>query len=132
MIRFYCLENRGGGASLMAKAAISSHATALYSLAIIQFNGNGGTKKDKDLKAGEALCTRSTFLGHVNALRELGHCLQDGYGVTKNIAKGRRFLVQANAWELASILPAYYFRTHQDTRLQPFEPWLKNLNGGNR
>lgn len=132
MIRFYCLENRGGGASLMAKAAISSHAAALYSLAIIQFNGSGGTKKDKDLKAGVALCARSAFLGHVDALRELGHCLQDGYGVTKNITEGRRFLVQANARELASILPAHYFRAHQDTRLQSFEPWLKNLNGGNR
>lgn len=116
----------------MAKAAISSHAAALYSLAIIQFNGSGGTKKDKDLKAGVALCARSAFLGHVDALRELGHCLQDGYGVTKNITEGRRFLVQANARELASILPAHYFRAHQDTRLQPFEPWLKNLNGGNR
>jgi len=59
----------------MANAAISSHAAALYSLAIIEFNGNGGTNKDKDLKAGEALCARSAFLGHVNALRELGHSL---------------------------------------------------------
>ena len=36
----------------MAKAAIASHAPALYSLAIIQFNGSGGCKKGKDLKAG--------------------------------------------------------------------------------
>ncbi|XP_022151827.1 F-box protein At1g67340, partial [Momordica charantia] len=40
MIRFYCLQNRGSGASLMAKAAICSHAPALYSLAVIQFNGS--------------------------------------------------------------------------------------------
>ncbi|GAV66508.1 zf-MYND domain-containing protein/Sel1 domain-containing protein [Cephalotus follicularis] len=104
MIRFYCLQNRGSGASLMAKAAISSHAPSLYSLAVIQFNGSGGSKNDKDLRAGVALCARAAFLGHIDALRELGHCLQDGYGVRQNIAEGRRFLVQANARELAAVL----------------------------
>ncbi|XP_023770118.1 F-box protein At1g67340 [Lactuca sativa] len=102
MIRFYCLQNRGSGASLMAKAAINSHAPALYSLAVIQFNGSGGLKTDKNLRAGVALCARAAFLGHIDALRELGHCLQDGYGVRQNIAEGRRFLVQANARELAA------------------------------
>ncbi|KAL3511439.1 hypothetical protein ACH5RR_030840 [Cinchona calisaya] len=104
MIRFYCLHNRGSGAALMAKAAISSHAPALYSLSVIQFNGSGGSKTDKDLRAGVALCARAAFLGHIDALRELGHCLQDGYGVKQNIAEGRRFLVQANARELAAVL----------------------------
>ncbi|KAK1259721.1 F-box protein [Acorus gramineus] len=107
MIRFYCLQNRGSGASLMAKAAMGSHASALYSLAVIQFNGSGGTKNDKDLRAGVALCARAAFLGHVDALRELGHCLQDGYGVRQNVAEGRRFLVQANARELARALPCW-------------------------
>ncbi|KAK6930817.1 Zinc finger, MYND-type [Dillenia turbinata] len=104
MIRFYCLQNRGGGASLMAKAAIGSHAPALYSLAVIQFNGSGGSKTDKHLRTGVALCARAAFLGHIDALRELGHCLQDGYGVRQNIAEGRRFLIQANARELAAVL----------------------------
>ncbi|KAF9686181.1 hypothetical protein SADUNF_Sadunf03G0131900 [Salix dunnii] len=104
MIRFYCLQNRGSGASLMAKAAISSYAPALYSLAVIQFNGSGGSKSDKDLRAGVALCARAAFLGHIDALRELGHCLQDGYGVRQNVTEGRRFLVQANARELAAVL----------------------------
>ncbi|CAN0896132.1 F-box protein At1g67340 [Linum grandiflorum] len=104
MIRFYCLANRGSGASLMAKAAINSHARSLYSLAVIQFNGSGGSKSDKDLRAGVALCARAAFLGHIDALRELGHCLQDGYGVRQNVAEGRRFLVQANARELAAVL----------------------------
>ncbi|KAF8018422.1 hypothetical protein BT93_H3341 [Corymbia citriodora subsp. variegata] len=104
MIRFYCLQSRGSGASLMAKAAIGSHAPALYSLAVIQFNGSGGSKNDKDLRAGVALCARAAFLGHVDAMRELGHCLQDGYGVRQNVAEGRRFLVQANARELAAVL----------------------------
>lgn len=107
MIRFYCLQNRGSGASLMAKAAIKSHAPALYSLALIQFNGSGGTKNDKDLRAAVALCVRAAYLGHVDALRELGHCLQDGYGVRKDVEEGRRLLVQANACELASILRAF-------------------------
>ncbi|KAF6150090.1 hypothetical protein GIB67_002872 [Kingdonia uniflora] len=104
MIRFYCLKSRSTGASLMAKAAICSHAPALYSLAVIQFNGSGGSKNDKDLRAGVALCARAASLGHIDALREVGHCLQDGYGVRQNIAEGRRFLVQANARELASVL----------------------------
>ncbi|THU46100.1 hypothetical protein C4D60_Mb09t01380 [Musa balbisiana] len=104
MIRFYCLQNRGSGASLMARSAMGSHAAALYSLAVIQFNGSGGDKGDKDLHAGVALCARAAFLGHVDALRELGHCLQDGYGVRRNVAEGRRFLVQANARELAAVL----------------------------
>ncbi|KAJ0242927.1 F-box protein [Hirschfeldia incana] len=104
MIRFYCLQNRGNGTSLMAKAAIRSHAPSLYSLAVIQFNGSGGSKNDKDLRAGVALCARAAFLGHVDALRELGHCLQDGYGVPQKVSEGRRFLVQANARELIAVL----------------------------
>ncbi|KAL8121334.1 F-box protein At1g67340-like [Apium graveolens] len=106
MIRFYCLHNRGTGASLLAKAAIRSHAPALYALSVIQFNGSGGSKTDKDLRAGVALCARAAFLGHIDALRELGHCLQDGYGVSQNVGEGRRFLVQANARELAGVLQA--------------------------
>ncbi|VVA35723.1 PREDICTED: F-box [Prunus dulcis] len=57
------MQNRGSGASLMAKG----------------LNGSGGSQKEKDLRAGVALCTRATSLSHVDALRELGHCLQDGY-----------------------------------------------------
>ncbi|KAL3643181.1 hypothetical protein CASFOL_013996 [Castilleja foliolosa] len=90
----------------MAKAAIASHAPALYSLSVVQFNGSGGSKNDKDLRAGVAIYARAALLGHVDALRELGHCLQDGYGVRQSIAEGRRFLVQANARELALVLAA--------------------------
>ncbi|CAL0319852.1 unnamed protein product [Lupinus luteus] len=106
MIRFYCLKNRASGLSLMAKAAMKSHAQALYSLAVIQFNGSGGTKRDKDLRAGVALCARASLLGHIDALRELGHCLQDGYGVKQNVSEGRRLLVKANALELAFVIRA--------------------------
>ncbi|XP_020212719.1 F-box protein At1g67340 [Cajanus cajan] len=106
MIRFYCLQNRGSGLSLMAKAAMKSHAAALYSLAVIQFNGSGGSKRSKDLSAGVALSMRASLLGHIDALRELGHCLQDGYGVRQNVAQGRRLLVEANVRELACVLRA--------------------------
>ncbi|KAL8143942.1 hypothetical protein V2J09_016974 [Rumex salicifolius] len=102
MVRFYCSGHRGSGASLMAKAAVKSHAPALYSLAVIHFNGSGGTKTNKNLRGGAALCARAASLGHVDALRELGHCLQDGYGVIRSVADGRRLLVQANARELAT------------------------------
>ncbi|KAE8670872.1 F-box protein [Hibiscus syriacus] len=77
MIRFYCLKNRRSGESLMAKPAIKSHTPSICSLAVIQFNGSGSSKINKELRAGVALCERAAFLGHVGALRELGHCLQD-------------------------------------------------------
>lgn len=112
MIEFYCLKNRGSGASLMAKAAIKSHPLALYSLAIVQFNGSGGSKSDKNLRAGVALCGRAAYLGHIDALRELGHCLQDGYGVPQNASEGRRLLIEANARELASITNSSLRRLH--------------------
>jgi TPR repeat protein len=71
---------------------------------VIQFNGSGGAKSDRDLRAGAALCARAAALGHVDALRELGHCLQDGYGVRRDPAEGRRLLVAANARELTLAL----------------------------
>ncbi|WVZ67623.1 hypothetical protein U9M48_016675 [Paspalum notatum var. saurae] len=106
MIRFYCLGSRSGGAALLARAASGGHAAALYSLAVIQFNGSGGAKSDRDLRAGAARCARAAALGHVDALRELGHCLQDGYGVRRDPAAGRRLLVAANARELTLALTA--------------------------
>nr|GEX84919.1 hypothetical protein [Tanacetum cinerariifolium] len=105
MIEFYCFQNWGQGASLMARAAVKAHAPALYSLAIIQFNGSGGTKNKKDLIAGVTLCARAAVLGHIDAVRELGHCLKDGYGVTKNIVAGQRFLIEANIRELTANNP---------------------------
>ncbi|KAJ7515760.1 hypothetical protein O6H91_22G026700 [Diphasiastrum complanatum] len=106
MIRFYCLGYRGAGASLMSKAAMVAHTSALHSLAIIQFNGSGGIRKDKDLKAGMILCAKAAALGHVDAIRELGHCLQDGYGVLQNVVEGRRLLLEANAREAAAAVVA--------------------------
>ncbi|KAF7838843.1 F-box protein [Senna tora] len=103
MIQFYCFQNRGSGISLLASAASKYHAPSLYSLAVTQFNGSGSLTSEKNLKAGVALCLRAAITGHIGALRELGHCLQDGYGVRQNIAEGRRLLVHANVRELALV-----------------------------
>ncbi|KAG0529798.1 hypothetical protein BDA96_05G128200 [Sorghum bicolor] len=99
MVRFYCIGGRATGAALLARAAAGGHAAALYALAVVQFNGSGGVKADKDPRAGVALCARAAWLGHVPALRELGHCLQDGYGARRDAATGRRFLLHAAARE---------------------------------
>ncbi|KAI5056338.1 hypothetical protein GOP47_0028156 [Adiantum capillus-veneris] len=106
MIRFYCFSEREKGAALMAHAALKPHAPALHSLAIIQFNGSGGSRKDKNLKNGASLCAKAASHGHVDAIRELGHCLQDGYGMPKNVAEGRRLLLEANAREAAAAVAA--------------------------
>lgn len=70
MIRFYYLFDLRGGAALLNKAAMSSHAAALYSLAVIRFNGSEGSRQDKDGTAGaHQLCARAASLGHVDAAR---------------------------------------------------------------
>ncbi|KAJ3697291.1 hypothetical protein LUZ61_000996 [Rhynchospora tenuis] len=106
MIKFYALGSRPTGAALMARAAMRRHAAALYSLAVIQFNGSGGSKHDRDLRAGFALCFRAAGCGGLDALRELAYCLQDGYGVKRSISSGRRLLVLAASLELGYLAPA--------------------------
>ncbi|CAI5496289.1 unnamed protein product [Closterium sp. Naga37s-1] len=103
-IKFYCLGDHQHGATLLAKAALAAHPHALHSLAVIHFNGSGGTRHDRDLVAGVLLCARAAAAGHVEALRELGHCLQDGYGVQRDIPEGRRMLQEANVREAARAL----------------------------
>ena len=105
-VRFYCLGSRAAGAALLARAAAGGHAAALYALSVVRFNGSGGGKADKDPRAGVALCTRAAWLGHVPALRELGHCLQDGYGARRDAAAGRHLLLHAAARELAAVSSA--------------------------
>ncbi|KAG2602985.1 F-box protein At1g67340-like [Panicum virgatum] len=129
MIRFYCLGSRSSGAALLARAAVGGHAAALYSLAVIQFNGSGGAKSDRDLRAGAALCARAAALGHVNALRELGHCLQDGYGVRRDPAEGRRLLVAANARELTLALAAAAASRHPFAAALPLGAAVEGAGG---
>ncbi|CAI5952841.1 unnamed protein product [Closterium sp. NIES-65] len=103
-IKFYCLGDHQHGATLLAKAALAAHPHALHSLAVIHFNGSGGTRHDRDLVAGVLLCARAAAAGHVEALRELGHCLQDGCGVQRDVPEGRRMLQEANVREAARAL----------------------------
>lgn len=113
MIKFYALGNRPTGAALMARAAMRRHAAALYSLAVIQFNGSGGSRHDRDLRAGFALCCRAAACGGLDALRELAYCLQDGYGVKRSIVSGRRLLIVAASLELEyHLVPAAEEHVH--------------------
>jgi hypothetical protein len=54
-IHFYC---RDLGVVLMTEDAIVSHLTSLNYLVATQFNGSGGSKKDKDLKERVLLCEK--------------------------------------------------------------------------
>lgn len=99
-VKFHCLGARASGAALLARAAIGGNAPAMYALAVVQFNGSGGGKADRDPRAGVVLCAHAAWLGHLPALRELGHCLQDGYGARRDDAAGRWLLLHAAAREL--------------------------------
>ncbi|KAG6470525.1 hypothetical protein ZIOFF_071598 [Zingiber officinale] len=109
MIECYCLGLRRDGCHThtrkglryLLRASRRGHAAATYSLAVIFFNGTGMGKSQENLSTGFSLCQRATQLGYVDAMRELGHCLQDGYGVAKDVPRGRRLLVDANTRELA-------------------------------
>lgn len=69
---------------------------AHHTLAIMHFNGSGGGRKDKDPEAGAALCARGNILfGSIPAKRELGHCLQDAFGVEQNVPLGKQLLAEA-------------------------------------
>ena len=46
-ITFYCLEDWQRGAKLVARAAMMGHSKALHCLAIIHFNGSGGSRNDR-------------------------------------------------------------------------------------
>ncbi|KAJ6832059.1 uncharacterized protein M6B38_345350 [Iris pallida] len=100
MIRFYCMNMRASGAALMARAALGSHAAAVFSLAVVRFNGSGGTAASRNPRAGFVLSARAALLGHVDAIREVGHCFVDGHGAPACPSLGHRFLIDASAREL--------------------------------
>ncbi|KAM0901066.1 hypothetical protein ACQ4PT_020252 [Festuca glaucescens] len=110
------LRADGGGGPRVRRganggAAVGGHRDAFYSSAVIQFSGSGGSKDDRDLHAGAALYAPAASLGHVDALGELGYCLQDSYGVRYSLLDGRRLLIQDNASEVeaasASLFKAF-------------------------
>ncbi|XP_051190254.1 F-box protein At5g50450-like [Lolium perenne] len=118
MILFYCKGEHERGADLIADAALQDNTHAIYSLAVIMFNGSGGTREDRNILAGAGLCSCAARLGHLEALRELGFCLIDGFGVSRSVMNGRRLLLQATAWELSS--SGGTLRCQTETRAQEF------------
>eukprot|EP00270_Netrium_digitus_P010488 TRINITY_DN3261_c0_g1_i1.p1 TRINITY_DN3261_c0_g1~~TRINITY_DN3261_c0_g1_i1.p1 ORF type:complete len:521 (+),score=17.63 TRINITY_DN3261_c0_g1_i1:84-1646(+) len=117
MVEFYCLRNSGKGMKLLVSAALAGHPDALHSLALIHFNSSGFCKGNdgkhsldgikqlrgkRDLRIAVLLCSFAAQRGHLESLRELGHCLQDGYGVQRNVSVGRRLLLEANLRELVN------------------------------
>lgn len=113
-VDFYCRDarretpelaaaGRTRGASLLARAAVAGSPDAHHTLAIMHFNGSGGKRKDKDPETGAAFCARGNILfGSANAKRELGHCLQDGFGVEQDVPLGRKLLAEAAAADVAT------------------------------
>ena len=94
---------RARGASLLARAATAGVREAHHTLAVMHFNGSGGRRRDKDPEAGAALCARGNLLFDcVSAKRELGHCLQDGFGVERDAALGAKLLDEAAAADAKS------------------------------
>lgn len=113
-VNFYCVDvtnetpennaiNRTRGAELLADAARDGSEDAHHVLAVMHFNGSGGLRKDKDPEAGAALCVRGNILfNSVAAKRELGHCLQDGFGVERDAVLGKKLLQEAAAIDQAN------------------------------
>lgn len=113
-VDFYCRDavgettelaaaRRTRGASLLARAAVAGSSDAHHTLAIMHFNGSGGKRKDKDPETGAAFCARGNILfGSADAKRELGHCLQDGFGVEQDVPLGRKLLAEAAAADVAT------------------------------
>ncbi|CAI5965984.1 unnamed protein product [Closterium sp. NIES-65] len=127
MVEFYCLERVASGMKRLVQAAKAGHAAALHSLSIIHFNGSGlptsgadgsGAAEGGGVGEGDAgrwklrgnrkvgmgmlLCVAAAKAGHPDALRELGLCVQDGFGIKRSVAQGRLLLVEANLRELAN------------------------------
>lgn len=102
MILFYCIPGaQFEGGRLLMHSAREGHASSLHAASILSFNGSWFGPSHKDVKMGVALCARAAALGHTDAMRELGHCLLDGYGVQRDTQQGWRMLLEAQAAELA-------------------------------
>ncbi|CAI7913489.1 unnamed protein product [Closterium sp. NIES-54] len=101
MITFYSFGNYAEGVKLLAKAALAGHAAAMYVLSVVHFNGSGMAQAQRNLPVALALCARAASLGHTPAMRELGYCLHDGYGLPRDAAQAQQLLLEAEALETA-------------------------------
>ena len=93
---------RARGASLLARAATAGVREAHHTLAVMHFNGSGGRRRDKDPGGRGALRALNLLFDCVSAKRELGHCLQDGFGVERDAALGAKLLDEAAAADAKS------------------------------
>jgi TPR repeat protein len=103
-ILFYCLKLRDDGIAKITSAASKGHTEATYALAVILFNGSGGAEVSRDIPAAVALCQQAASNGHVIALRELGFCTHDGYGISEDHQEGHRLVDLAKSLEMAEAL----------------------------
>ncbi|KAJ3701450.1 hypothetical protein LUZ61_005155 [Rhynchospora tenuis] len=125
MINFHCFGNYSKGITLLEKAATGSHAEALYSLAIIHFNGCDGGEDgfyyQTNPNTAANLCIKSAKLGNINALRELGYCFQSGFGLPPSPAAAYRLLEKANTLDLnASTSSTNLHSCHRRRRSRDF------------
>jgi TPR repeat protein len=101
---FYCINLRADGIAKISLAAAGGHKDAIYAMAVIMFNGSGGGEESRDIYGATHLCAQAASLGHVIALRELGLCMNDGYGIQRSTIEGRRLVDLARAREMAEAL----------------------------
>lgn len=104
MIMFYCIKSCEDGIAKISSAALEGHKEAINSLAVIVFNGSGEGEESRDIFGDTELCARAASLGHVIALRELGFCMHDGYGIQRSSIEGRNLVYLARAREMAEAL----------------------------
>ncbi|XP_071678358.1 F-box protein At5g50450-like [Lolium perenne] len=104
MITFYCVKLRADGVAKISLAATGGHKDAIYAMAVIMFNGSGAGEESRDIHGATHLCAHAASLGHVIALRELGFCIHDGYGIERDTQEGRRLVALARAREMAEAL----------------------------
>ena len=96
MVRFYCQAQYLAGMELLNAAGKEGHTEALYALAIIEFNGSSGARKDKCIESAVRLCIAACDRGHQRALQELGLCMSRGYGMPRDSKVGRQMLLHVN------------------------------------
>jgi TPR repeat protein len=95
---------RADGVAKISLAATGGHTDAIYAMAVIMFNGSGAGEESRDIHGATHLCAHAAALGHVIALRELGFCIHDGYGIERDTQEGRRLVALARAREMAEAL----------------------------
>jgi hypothetical protein len=109
---------------MLVPAATCGHLDAMYAIAVIQFNRSGGSREYRSPFAAARLCTRAAKLGYVPAIRELGFCLRDGYGIHRSLVDGRRLITFAKAQEMLAARTVGVPKQHTANRF--LVDWFSN------